>query len=59
MSKEQYSAEKTVDKFLRDLNNEIKIKEYEFIDSEENSLLISLRGGEIHWEKTKRCAYKL
>ena len=36
MSKQQYTAEKTVDKFLRDLNDKIEIKEYESIDREEN-----------------------
>ena len=36
MSKQQYTAEKTVDEFLRNLNDEIEIKEYESVDSEEN-----------------------
>ena len=44
MSKQQYTAEEALDQFLRDLNDETEIKEYEFIenDSEENSQLILL-----------------
>ena len=43
MSKQQHTAEKTVDKFLRDLNDVIEIKKYESIDSEKNFSLILLR----------------
>ena len=44
MSKQQYTAEEAVDKFLKDLNDEIENEEYEFIesDSEENLPLILL-----------------
>ena len=42
MSKQEYTAEEAVDKFLRDLHDEIEIEEYEFIksDREENFPLI-------------------
>ena len=43
MSKQQYTAEKTVDKFLQDLNDEIEIKKYKSIDSEESFPLILLQ----------------
>ena len=44
MSKQQYTAEEAVDKFVKDLNDEIENEEYEFIesDSEENLPLILL-----------------
>ena len=44
MSKQQYTAEEAIDKFLKDLNDEIENEEYEFIesDSEENLPLILL-----------------
>ena len=44
MSKQQYTAEEAVDKFLKDLNDVIENEKYEFIesDSEENLPLILL-----------------